>query len=160
VTSPNASPATDSPNLDADQRAVVAAEDRLRAAELARDRRTMDAVITDDFVGHGYAGQAIGKQAYIDVHADPAAGEGVFTRFDVDRDAVTIMGDVAVVRGRQDVAAHVRLYSRYVSLYRRQAGGWRLFFWQETPVVDPATVRSNRRLSDEQTAAPGPNAAG
>ena len=115
---------------------VLAAEQRLVEAVLSRDQAGADAVLATDFAAIGHSGNGVDRATYLAIHFAP---ERNFTVFDTHEQVVTMIGTSALVTGKVTmVNANLPKNpppARYSALYVPDAVGWRLRFWQETPIT-------------------------
>jgi ketosteroid isomerase-like protein len=117
--------------------------DALREAVISADSALLNRLVSDDFVGIGFAGQFVDKANYVAVHTITHQSEGSFSEFGIEHVVVETRGDVSTVHGIQSVTARIRLRSRFVQVWTRRGTAWQLSFHQETPIVDPSSVKSN-----------------
>ncbi len=117
------------------QEQVIAMEARLQQAVLTQDAASLNGLLADDFHGVGYMGAIVDKTQYIALHTNP---DDRFTHFTTEHDAIQIFTDLALIRGVQDVTARIHLHSHYIGLFALRQAEWKVIYWQETGIVDPA----------------------
>ena len=117
------------------QEKIVAIEARLQQAVLTQDATSLNELLADDFHGVGYMGGVVDKTRYIALHTNP---DDRFTHFNTEHDAIQIFTDLALIRGVQDVTARIHLHSHYIGLFALRQAEWKVIYWQETGIVDPA----------------------
>ena len=132
---------------DADTAAVLRAEESFFAALLAADAAALAAGLADDFLSVDVMSGQV---------ADRAAILGAVESGDLEFLEVVRDPKQAAVRHRRPGAAVVvgrtrmtmrflgsesTVESRYTHVYAHDAGGWRLFSAQGTPVIDPPAAQ-------------------
>lgn len=131
---------------DADTAEVLRAEESFFAALLAADAGLLAAVLADDFlIVDVMSGQVADRAAILG-----AVESGDLEFLEVVRDpkqaAVRHRPGAAVVVGRtrmtmRFLGSEATVESRNTHVYAHDAGGWRLFSAQGTPVIDPPTAQ-------------------
>jgi hypothetical protein len=112
---------------------LITLEGKIFNSILQQDEEQLQSLIADNFIGIGFAGQHVGKDIYIKVHTNPA---DPFIKYDVTHESIEIQNELAYIRGIQDVKAAIHLKSYYIGVYKRLDDQWKLFYWQETGIVD------------------------
>ena len=107
---------------------ITAFLQRWAAAELSGDTVTLDAVLTDDFVGVGPLGFMLPKSAWLARHQP---GELNYKSFDLDEVQTRACGDAAVAIVRQIAKGAYRGHpipeaARATLLLVSDNGGWQL----------------------------------
>ena len=108
----------------------------LATAYLRGDRAFVDAVLTDDWTSTDYRGRIWTKA---NVLAMFDGGRPPMTKAEIEVDRVRLLGDVAIVTGRSVSAGvvdgrAVTITQRYIDVYVRQDGRWRIVTSQGTQV--------------------------
>jgi ketosteroid isomerase-like protein len=111
-------------------------ERNLAAAYMHSDRTSVDDLLADDWTSTDYQGHRWTKA---NVLAMFGPGGPTFTRVDIDVDTVRLLGDVAVVTGRSVSAGRVgdrdvNVTQRYMDIYVRRDGRWRVVASQGTQI--------------------------
>jgi hypothetical protein len=129
--------------LTAQQPAAVAAEDSVRAVEMARaqallhaDTVALSRMLAAEFIEVSRLGQI---RTRADNIRDIASGELKLTNVRYDSLAVRIYGDVAVLRGIADNTGVFRGFPfagriRYTRVFVRRDGRWQAVTMQQTPM--------------------------
>lgn len=121
-----------------DRQTILATEDELIAAVLAKDRGRAEHVLHPDFVATGHAGNFVDKIKYLDTHFSP---ERDFTVFET-RDQSLLKADGAVVVSgwttiTNAASAEQIAPKRYTAVYVPAADArWQILTWQETPILE------------------------
>jgi ketosteroid isomerase-like protein len=119
---------------------LEAADDRRAAATLAKDRAALDALLAPDLRYVHSSATDEDKATYLE---RACTGWYDYRSLKPLRREWRVWGDTALCNG--DVAIEVvvkgitkSFTSRYLQVWRREAGGWRMASWQSTPVPVPA----------------------
>lgn len=115
---------------------LEALDDRRAAAAIAKDRAALDALLADDL--HYVHSSAVDedKATYVE---RACTGWYDYRSLTPIRRAWRVWGDTALCNGDvriQVVAKGVEkdFVSRYLQVWRREGGAWRMASWQSTPV--------------------------
>lgn len=124
---------TETPSAEAEKQ-VRAAHARRFEVMVQGDTAALAPLLADDLVYTHATGQVETKAQFL----ESLASGRLRYRVIADPDpAVRVYGDVAVVTGRADVQAtaggrDVAFAARYLAVYVRDGGAWRLAAWQNT----------------------------
>ena len=135
IGSATGSSAQPAPEQGGDQRAVLALDERRAAAFVTGDHAFLDTVTAADYTHVETSGATKTKAELI---AERRRGTPRFERFDIERNDVRIIGDVAVVTGRyvNQVRTAAGLQpakrARHLRVYVRREGGWQVVAHQAT----------------------------
>ena len=128
----------------ADREAILAAERRLIAAVLERDREALSDALAPDFTAIGHAGNIVDRDAYIAIHL---ADDADFTAFETAEQTLREIGDCVLVTGwttMTNAASEVAVPPKhYAALWQHEGKAWRCAFWQETPIADDGSLPAN-----------------
>lgn len=110
------------------EHAVLAFEQRLITAQLAGDAEALDALMADELVYTGMAGELAGKADDLALHR---SGRFRITRMELVDRTVVDLGETAVVISLMDTAAlldssQLAGQLRYTRVWAREGEGWRL----------------------------------
>jgi len=121
---------------DAEARAVLEADDRRRAATVAGDIATLEAMMTDDFTYTHFNGFREGREGYV---GRVRGGTVEYISLDRRDATVRIFGDVAVIDGLASMTYRPRTmteplisHTLYLAVWRRYAGVWRIEAYAST----------------------------
>jgi hypothetical protein len=111
-------------------------ERNLAAAYMRGDRTWVDDLLADNWTSTDYQGHLWTKA---NVLAMFGRGGPAFTKMEIDVDTVRLLGDVAVVTGRSVSAGRVgdrdvNVTQRYMDIYVRRDGRWRVVASQGTQI--------------------------
>ncbi|HEY3694655.1 nuclear transport factor 2 family protein [Phenylobacterium sp.] len=126
------------PNTDAAAaREVLAADDRRRAATMAGDLATLEAMMSEGFTYTHFNGFREGREAYLGRIRDGGAVE--YIALDRRDGQVRVFGDVALVDGLASMAYRLlsetepqTVHSLYLAVWRRAGGAWRIEAYAST----------------------------
>lgn len=116
---------------------VEALEEQWRDARLSGDVATMDRMLSDDYIGISMTGQVSTKAQQLDRVRERRV---VLTRIDLGEMQIKLVGAIAIVTSRADVAgtndgAPVQGTYRYTRVYQRQPSGvWKITSFEATRV--------------------------
>jgi uncharacterized protein (TIGR02246 family) len=117
-------------------REVLAADDQRRAATVAGDLATLQALMTDDFTYTHFNGFREGRDGYVD---RVRGGAVEYVSLDRRDAKVRIFGDVAVIDGLASMTYRPRALpdpltsdTLYLAVWRRHAGAWRIEAYAST----------------------------
>jgi ketosteroid isomerase-like protein len=121
------------PSASPDTGAVLAAEDARFAAMVAADAEVMRRYFAEDLAYVHSTGRVVNRDQLIDEIRD---GKLLYRAIKPSERQVDVMGpDAAVVRGLARIEASadakpVEFQARYLAIYAREGGTWRLRAWQ------------------------------
>jgi ketosteroid isomerase-like protein len=100
------------------------------------DRAFVDDLLTDDWTSTDYQGRIWTKANVLALFGPNGP---TFTKVEIDVDRVRLLGDVAVVTGRSVSAGRfegrdINVTQRYMDIYVRRDGRWRVVASQGTQV--------------------------
>ena len=123
--------------------------DDLRAADLRRvtaliraDKATLESVLADD-LSYGHADGRVQTKA--DLLAALASGAVTYESYDGPPPAARTEGGVGILAGTAELRASakgqsVRLRLRYLAVYARRDGAWKLIAYQSTRMDEPPST--------------------
>lgn len=114
---------------------LIALEYKRSAAIAAHDKAFLDSIYADDFRGVTALGFSVDKATLMEVFTR----DNPNTRFTLDELEPRVYGDTAVVMGRltgRDAQGAILSQSRYMHVYVRKDGKWRIVAGQGT-VIPP-----------------------
>jgi ketosteroid isomerase-like protein len=119
---------------------VLALEGKRVQAMLSADLATLESVLADDLTYSHSSGKVESKAEFIESVRTGRLKYKSFERSDVK---VRIYGEVAVVTGRADVKVQssgedLDLPIRYLDVYVKKGGAWKMAAWQSTRLAAPA----------------------
>lgn len=131
---------------DAATAEVLRAEESFFAALLAADPGALAAILADDFLIVDVMSGQVADRAAILGAVESGALEFREVVRDPEQASVRHRSGTAVVVGRTRMTmrfldSETTVESRYTHVYAHDAGGWRLFSAQGTPVLDPPTAQ-------------------
>lgn len=127
------------------KRQVEALEEQWREARLAGDVATMDKMLSDDYIGISMTGQVSTKPQQLD---RVRKRRTVLTRIDLGDMQIKLVGAIAIVTSRADIAGtndgvSIQGTYRYTRVYQRQPNGvWKITSFEATRV--PSRQRHHR----------------
>jgi uncharacterized protein (TIGR02246 family) len=111
-------------------------EDRRCAAMVRADIASLEELFADDLIWVHSSAHKDTKASYL-----AALSQGATRYLEIDRseEVIRVRGDVAVINGVADMRAIVRgeemvLRNRYLNVWTREDGRWRMSAWQSTAV--------------------------
>jgi ketosteroid isomerase-like protein len=120
--------------------AVLAADERRFQAMTKQDWAALDAVLADDLV---YVHSTARVETKVEHLGNLKAGKPHYRGIAPRERKVRVHGDVGIVNGVSDM--HVenagkeqRFTIRYLAVYARAGGAWRMIAWQSTKVPEAA----------------------
>ena len=127
-----------SSSIEAD---VLSAARRLLGATVDVDVDVLDSLLTADYTyTHASSGRPDSREAWLE---SCRSGGRRYQAYDIFDTQVQAFGDVAVLSGRAHQEMNPRgepteLNTRFLSVWVREASGWRCAAWQATRLVEPA----------------------
>ncbi|HET7341211.1 MAG TPA: nuclear transport factor 2 family protein [Methylomirabilota bacterium] len=118
--------------------AVLAADERRFQAMMKQDWAALDAVLADDLVYVHSTARVESKAEHL---ANLKAGKPHYRGIGPRDRKVRVHGDVGVVNGVSEMQVEnagkeQRFTIRYLAVYARSAGAWRMIAWQSTKVPE------------------------
>jgi len=115
---------------------LEAIDDRRAAAAIAKDRATLEALLTDDMRYVHSSATVEDKATYID---RACTGWYDYKAFTVAKRDWRVWNDTALCNGEVRIQVVVKggakdFVSRYLQVWRREPQGWRMASWQSTLV--------------------------
>jgi hypothetical protein len=115
---------------------LEAIDDRRAAAAIAKDRATLDALLTEDMRYVHSSATVEDKATYLE---RACTGWYDYRAFTVRSREWRIWGDTALCNGEVRIQVVARgadkdFVSRYLQVWRREGGAWRMASWQSTLV--------------------------
>ena len=128
-----AAPHTETPSAEAEKQVREAQARRLEIM-VQGDTAALAPLLTDDLVYTHATGQVETKAQFLE---SLSSGRLRYRAIAAPDAVVRIYGDTAVVTGRADIQAtaggrDVAFAARYLAVYVREGGAWRLVAWQNT----------------------------
>lgn len=122
-----------------DQEDVRAADLRRISALIHADRAALDAVLADD-LSYGHSDGRLQTKA--ELLAALAGGSVTYQSYDGPPPAVRIQGSMALLSGIAELEAtargtKVKLWLRYLAVYEKRDGAWRLAAYQSARLEQP-----------------------
>jgi ketosteroid isomerase-like protein len=116
---------------------VLLAEHEWLLAHLQLDVPALERLMDSDYLQIDARGEAVGKEQVL---ASFRSGERLWTEAHSDGHHVRVYGNTAVVVGRwqargTNAGQHFDYQARYVSVWVRRDGGWRMVSDQSTPIT-------------------------
>ncbi len=119
---------------------IAELEQQWRVATLSADVPAMDRLLSDDYVGISWNGQVNTKAMQLDRTRNRSFA---LTRLDLSDSKVKIVGNVAIVTARAELAgtndgADMKGTFRYTRVYQQlPSGAWKITNFEATRVPDP-----------------------
>jgi len=120
--------------------AVLSVFHEFRDALFARDTRTLDALLAEDYRSYNLRGELEDRDVVLKAYSP---GGAVLTEFQVDELSIEVFPEVGILTGRGYVAgtwegqpwSH---HLRFTDVYIHRHGRWKIFLSQATPMEEPA----------------------
>jgi ketosteroid isomerase-like protein len=124
------------PSTRSDIQAIEAADAERARATLGKDAATLDRVLADDLLYVHSSATAESKALYVE---RVVTGYYDYRSLTNLRRAFRVYGDVALVDGDVRIEVIVAgtpkdFVSRYLQVWTRRQGAWRMVSWQSTPI--------------------------
>ena len=122
----------------------IASADQARiAALLNRDRQALHDIISDDLIYVHSSGREETKELYVD---RVAKGEYDYRSFVITRRDLRVLNDLVFDNGDSEIDIVVNgqlreIAGRYLMVWKREDGRWRLFRFHSAPIPRVATVK-------------------
>ena len=132
------------PDGSEDAEELIAQADRWDKVIVAKDRAAVEANMAEDFRQIDRAGNVETKATFVDGLMAPDLEIDPYTVEDLD---IRFYGDVALLSGRTRLTGryageHFTSHYRYIDVYVRREGAWKIVSVQISPIPDAAAGKS------------------